>query len=193
MTTFVLHGGESSRDTEKNALFFRQFTALVPKDLVHILLCYWPREQKEWQDTFAYDKAQIIKHAQKKTQVDMVQTPEDLFQKIIEADVLYVSGGEEENLRPYMAKLIGLKEALEHKVYIGSSMGAFLPSKHYVLSLSRQNTDVVYDGLGLLPHNVLCHWNIEKEKEKKIQLLEHKDSQSEILCLNEEEFKVIRI
>jgi len=193
MTTYVLHGGKSSIDTEKNRLFFQQFTSLVPKNSVHILLCYWPREKGEWQKKFKYDTAQIMKQTTKETQIDMVSSPEDLFQKIASADVLYFSGGEEENLRPYMSKLTGLKELLEGKVYIGSSMGAFFPSKHYVLSLTRQNTDVVYDGLGYIPCNVLCHWNIEKEKERKMHLLKNRDSQSKILCLDEEEFKIIKI
>lgn len=193
MTTYVLHGGKSSVDTEKNRLFFQQFTSLVPKDEVHILLCYWPREKSEWQKKFAYDKAQIVKQTNKITHIEMVHTPEDLFQKLSYADVLYVSGGEEENLRPYMSKITGLKELLENKVYIGSSMGAFFPSKHYVLSLSRQQTDVALDGLGLIPYSVLCHWNIEKEKDRKLNLLKNTDQQTEIICINEEEFTLIKI
>ncbi|MFZ2025057.1 MAG: Type 1 glutamine amidotransferase-like domain-containing protein [Microgenomates group bacterium] len=193
MTTYVLHGGMSSRVSEKNDLFFQQFTSLVSKDEVHILLCYWPRMKKEWQEKFEYDKAQIMKQTSKKVRIDIVSSPEDLFQKLIDADVLYVSGGEEENLRPYMSKLQKLKESLKNKIYIGSSMGAFLPSKQYVLSLARQNTDVVYNGLALIPYNVLCHWNIEKEKNKKMNLLKEKDPQIEILCLDEEQFITLRI
>ena len=193
MTTYVLHGGMSVRISKKNEVFFQQFTLLVPKNEVHILLCYWSRTKDQWIQKFEYDKAQIMKQTNKKTLIEMVDTPEDLFEKMVNADVLYVSSGEEENLRPYMSKLVGLKKLLENKVYIGSSMGAFLPAKYYVLSLVRQNTDVAYEGLGLIPYSVLCHWNIETEKEKKIDLLKNKDLKTEILCLNEEEFKILRV
>jgi peptidase E len=193
MTTYILHGGASSRNTEKNALFFRQFTTLVPKDKVNILLCYWPRVIEQWQEKFRHDKAQILKQTDKETYINIVNSPEDLFRKIVDADVFYVSGGEEENLRPYMSQLGGLKKALKQKVYIGSSMGAFLVSKHYILSLTRQNTDVVYDGLGFIPYSVLCHWDIEKEKNRKNNLLKKKNPQTEILHLDEEQFTALRI
>ena len=192
MTTFVLHGGMSNRDTVNNELFYGQFTALVHKDNVKILLCYWARAKEEWNEKFEREKSRILKVSNKKISVDMVDSPEGLFTKLKNADVLSVSGGEEKNLRPYMSKLNKLKEALEGKVYIGSSMGAFLAAQHYVLSMSSQDTNTVYDGLGLVPYNILCHWDVEAQKDRKISMLKGKYPQTQILLLDEEKFRILK-
>lgn len=190
-TTFVLHGGKTSSDSVDNKLFFKQFTSLVPKDQVKILMCYWALERKDWKKTFNRDKAKIVKNADKAFELVVVNDPEDLFTQLPTSDVLYVAGGEEYLIAPHVPQLIGLGKALAEKVYIGSSMGAFIVSKNYVLSLTKQDTDVVHAGLGLLPVNTLCHWNIENEKEKKITMLKVKDPQIPILLLDEEKFTTL--
>jgi peptidase E len=88
-----------------------------------------------------------------------------------------------------MAQLSFLKNALHDKIYIGSSMGSFLAAKHYVLPLGNQNEDTVYEGLGLVPYNILCHWNVENSKEKKISMLRKKDPQTPLLLIEEERFE----
>lgn len=192
MTTYILYGGDTKPDTADTRLFFKQFTDLVPKDHVKILLCYFAREKSKWSRMFEKNKAQIIAQSSKTTDIQMVDAPEDLRNKLNDADVLYVEGGEEENLRPYVEQLSFLENTLLDKVYIGSSMGAFLASRHYVLSLDGQNTGHVFDGLGLVPYNTLCHWDIEKYKDKKIQMLKDIDPQTPILQIEEQKFKIIR-
>jgi len=117
-----------------------------------------------------------------------VESVEHLFREIVDADVLYVAGGDEEYLRPYMSQLSNLQEALKGKIYIGSSMGAFLVSRHYVLSEDEVHENTVYDGLGYIPYNVLCHWNVETDKDKKIHMLKAVDPQTPILLLEEGKF-----
>lgn len=193
MTTYILHGGRTRIDSASNQLFFRQFTELVPKDNVKILLCYWARNKEKWNELFEKDKVKILAQSTKKADISIVDTLETLSSQIKEADVLYFSGGEEEFLRPYISQLTFLKDSLNNKVFIGNSMGAFLASKHYVLSLSDQNEDIVYDGLGLVSYNILCHWDVEKNKEKKIAMLKKVDPQIPILLIEEEKFETIKI
>ena len=188
MTTYILHGGNTKIDSVSNDLFYKQFTDIVPKDYVKILLCYWAREKNEWNERFEVDKVKILKQATKKVEINIVDPVDNLFTQLKDADVLYMSGGDEEYLRPYMSQLTELKDTLKDKVYIGSSMGAFLPSRHYVLSLDGQDTDIVFDGLGLIPYSVLCHWDIEENKDKKISMLKEKDPQTKTLLLEEEKF-----
>lgn len=192
MTTHILHGGRTKIDSANNRLFFKQFTERVPKDNVKILLCYWARDKKKWNELFEKDKTNIIAQATKKVDINIVDTLEKLSSQIKEADVLYFSGGEEEFLRPYMSQLTFLKDSLNNKVFIGSSMGAFLASKHYVLSLSDQNEDTVYEGLGLVPYNILCHWNVETNKDKKIAMIKSEDPLTPILFIDEERFEIIK-
>lgn len=193
MTTYILHGGRTQIDSVNNRLFFKQFTDTVAKNRVKILLCYWAREKKDWNEVFERDKTKILRQSTKETDINIAETIETLSTLLKEADILYFSGGEEEFLRPYMSQLQSLKESLHNKVFIGCSMGAFLASRHYVLSLSNQNMDTVYDGLGLVPYNILCHWNRETNKEKKIAVLKEKDPHTPILFIDEEKFEIIKI
>lgn len=193
MTTYILHGGQSKTESVNNELFFKQFTDLVKKDTVKILLCYFARDKKSWNKLFENDKAKILKQSTKNATINIVDSLESLTAQLKEANVIYFSGGEEEFLRPYMEKLHFLKEALQNKIFIGSSMGAFLAAKRYVLSLSDQNEDAVYDGLGLVPYNILCHWNVEKNKEIKINMLREKDPQTPLLLIEEEKFEKLII
>lgn len=48
MTTFLLHGGKTSTQHPQNEKFFAEFTNLVNKEKVTVLLCYFSREKKEW-------------------------------------------------------------------------------------------------------------------------------------------------
>jgi len=193
MTTYILHGGRTKIDSASNNLFFKQFTDTVPKNQVKILLCYWAREKETWNELFENDKAKILRESTKKVDINIIDVSENLPTQLKEADVLYFSGGEEEFLRPYMSRLQFLRKVLDNKVYIGSSMGALLASKYYVLSLSNQNEDTVYDGLGLVPYNILCHWNIEANKDKKISMLKEKDPQTPLLLIEEKRFVTIKI
>lgn len=193
MTTYILYGGRTKIDSANNRLFFKQFTDKVAKNKVKILLCYWARDKKNWNESFEKDKIKILAQSIKEVEINIVDTLEILPKQLKEADVLYFSGGEEESLRPYMSQLQFLKESLHNKVFIGSSMGAFLAAKHYVLSLSDQNDGVVYDGLGLVPYNILCHWNIEMNKDKKIAMLKEKDPQTPLLFIDEEKFETLKI
>lgn len=191
MTTYILHGGRYKVESPDNDYFFKQFAVHVPKDKVTILMCYWARPKTNWGSLFERDKERIAKHTTKKVDVHMVDSADTLRALLPDADVLFVSGGEEELLRPYMSRLGYLKDMLKGKVFIGSSMGTFLASKNYVLSLSTQNENTVYEGLGLIPYNTLCHFNIEKNKEKKIALLKNKDPHTPILCIDEGKFEKI--
>ena len=191
MTTYILQGGNTKAVSANTNLFFKQFTDSVPKEHVTILLCYFAREKGKWSKLFERDKTRICEQSTKSIDVQMVNSPENLPTQLQKADVLYVGGGEEHNLRPYVAHLSFLKDALKNKVYIGSSMGAFLVSRHYVLSFVRQDMSRVYDGLGLIPYNTLCHWNIETHKDKKTAMLHEKDPQTPLLLIEEQKFKTV--
>lgn len=102
--------------------------------------------------------------------------------------MLYVVGGDAELIEPCYKDLSELKTKLDGKIYAGSSMGAFLASEGYVLSFDSQDSDTKHHGVGLLPIQTLCHWDIEGEKEMKLKLL---DSVKPIIVLNEGEFVTI--
>ncbi len=189
MTTYVLHGGKTSIQNSQNDNFFEQFTKLVDKNEVTVLLCYFSRKKSQWQPLTDRDEGKIKKNTKKKVNLLVAEDSQDLLQKMDQADVLYVAGGEAEFIEPTYKKLTNLKSKLEGKVYAGSSMGSFTAAKSYVLSHDSQDSKTVHKGLGLLPIQALCHWDKEDKKEMKIRLLTEYSNEP-ILVLNEFEFVV---
>lgn len=187
MKTFLLHGGGTSKESEANDEFFHQFTALVDKPNVSILLCYWSRPKEHWDQLAQRDSAKILKKTNQSVEFHIVEDAADLFAQLANFDVLYVAGGHNERIEPYYQQLSKLGDALDGKIYAGSSMGAFLVSKQYVLSLDSQDTSTSRPGVGLLPIQVLCHWNVEPEKMRKLELL-RASSELPIVTINESEF-----
>lgn len=185
MTTYVLHGGQTSVDCLQTDSFFHQFTELVPKTKLRYLMCYWAKPKNEWQIAFEQNKTRILKQTHKLVSFDIVENPVDLLKKLSQADGLYVAGGDAKPIERFYCELDGIKKLLEGKVYLGSSMGAFMAAKSYVLSEDDQDEETVHQGLGLLPVNVLCHWNVENKKKMKLDLLRTHDPQTPIVCLNE--------
>ena len=187
-TTYILHGGETSKESESNSRFFKEFTANSQKQEIKILMCYWARKIEDWERLFARDLAKITEQTTKTVVCELTQNPKDLLEKLYDFDVLYVAGGDAFRIEPLYKDLQDLKTLLAGKVFVGSSMGAFLASENYVLSLTGQNETEVHHGLGLLPINTLCHWDPEKFKTRKLQLLSESAANLTILTLDEGQF-----
>jgi peptidase E len=184
-TTYILHGGGTRKGYALNSAFFSEFTKSVTNKDVKILMCYWARERNTWNDLLAEDIDSVNKETDKSTSFHIVTDANDLFSKIDEYDVLYVRGGDPDLIEPYYKELGNLKTKLKGKVYLGSSMGAFLVSTSYVLSLDSQDTSTVHKGLGILPINILCHWDVESQKQKKLDLLTDAAQGLPILTIDE--------
>jgi peptidase E len=184
VTTYILHGGKTSIDNEQNEKFFGQIAELVNKPEVTVLLCYFARQREKWSALIEKNSQSIKNNTQKKVTFLVAENPKDLLSKIDQADALYVAGGEAELIEPFYQELLGLKEKLRDKVYAGSSMGAFMAAQSYILSADAQEANTIHEGLGLLPIKALCHWDLEPEKEKKLQLLSS-NNDLPILVLNE--------
>ncbi|MBD3279167.1 MAG: hypothetical protein GF390_00465 [Candidatus Pacebacteria bacterium] len=180
ITTFILHGGVTSKNNKLNDYFFSQFSTHVNKKEVRILLCYFATEKSEWERLINRDKPKVIKNSSKKLRFQVAEDAQDLLAKLDDADVLYVAGGEPELLESYYEQLEGLKDKLQDKVYIGSSMGVYMVSESYL----KPKGDKAQAGMRLLPIQTICHWDQKESKEQKLALLRD-NSDSMILVLNE--------
>lgn len=189
-TTFVLHGGYSLRESKDNEAFYKLFTTLVEKDHVKILLCYFAQEKIKWDNLFNQHKSKIIEQSDKEVEIYVANDTRDLLRKLETSDVLFVEGGKDYLIEPQLPKLRELDKAINGKVYLGSSMGAFIVCKNYVLSFMDQDVNHVHEGLGIVPFNALCHWNVEPDKTKKIKMLKDKDAQTPIAILDDEKFSI---
>lgn len=188
MTTYLLHGGATSKLSLENDMFFREFSLSVDRPSAKILCCYWALDEHSWNEKFLVDKSKIESLADKPVTIDMVTNPEELENQIRRCDVFYVAGGYINNIESYYNHLINLKIQLSGKVYIGSSVGSFLVSQYFVTSFESEIEFKALSGLGFLPTNILCHWNIEEHKEHKIDLLKATSPEFPILSLNEGQF-----
>lgn len=188
-TTIVLHGGATKLQTPSNNKFFSLFTSLVDKEVINIAMVYWARSRKTWNDVFNRDQVRILEQKSRDKIVNFIitETPEELMQKMSTIDMVYVAGGEAYNIEPLYPRLKELKARLAGKIYLGSSMGAFMASANYVLSSDEKDTNSVHQGLGLVDVNTLCHWNVEPNQEKKQKILENY-SNLPLVKLNETEF-----
>lgn len=183
-TIYILHGGETSKESPLNEKFYSYFTDLINKDHVKVLICLWARNPAKREMALEKHTQNILKNTSKTVEISLAKDPQDLLSRIIDYDVLYIDAGYAENIEPFYKDLVNLKSKLESKVCIGSSMGAFAISTHYVLSYDDQDTTHVHAGLGLLPVNSLVHWNMEDNKQEKIALLK-KVSDLPIVILDE--------
>jgi peptidase E len=192
MSTFVLHGGKTSINSQENDIFYRHFSDLIDKQQVKILMCYWARNKSEWNSLFERDKSKVLNQTVKEITFSIAENKADLFTKLITHDVLYVSGGDAKRIEPLLPQLAGLKTLLKDKVYLGSSMGAFIASKNYVLSSDDEDSHSVHQGLGLVPINILCHWNVENNKQEKLKLLIDLTQEYPTITLNEGQIEIIQ-
>lgn len=184
MTTYLLHGGATSKNLPGNNDFFAKLTSLVDKPKVKILLCYLSREKSDWEKLTKRDTTKIMDNTDKEFEYYVIKDPQDLIGKLPDYDVLYVAGGEAELIEPFYEELSPIKDILDGKVYARSSMGAFMASESYVLSYDSQQSGEVHKGIGLLPIQTLCHWDVEEKRQNKKELLSNY-SKSPILSLDE--------
>jgi peptidase E len=188
MIKVVLHGGRVGEENQSNDGFFAEFTNDIDKPVVKVAMCYWARKRDEWEEKCDRDVELIQKQSTKTVEYIVVENPDDLKVKLPECDVFYVAGGDAPPIERYYPDLSDLREMLGGKVYLGSSMGAFMVAKSYVLSMDSQDSNTVHEGTGLLPINILCHWKVEKKKQFKLDLLKKHDPMTTIMMLDEFEW-----
>ena len=169
----ILHGGATSTNSPDNDKFFSYFTSLVDKNEIKIMMCYFAREENRWNTLLERDTPKVMKNTGKKVEFHIPKNPKDLLDKLDDYDVLYVAGGTAKPIEALYPDLEELRDKLEGKIYLGSSMGAFMVSSNYVLSVDEQDTLSVHKGLGLLPINCLVHWDVEPNKDKKIEMIKY--------------------
>lgn len=171
MIRFILHGGATSKNLTGNYEFFKSINDAVDGSRLRVLLCYWAREKEEWKKLKRRDEQLFLAKANKEIEFDVLKSGLELREKLKLCDVLYISGGKAELIEPYYLFFNEIKNDLEGKIIVGSSMGAMCLVESYVLSFVNQDQGKVRQGMGWLPIQLLCHWDIEKLKKEKVDLL----------------------
>ena len=186
MTKYILHGGLLSREADSDKDFFKEFTKDL-EDGDHVLFIGFARpEGAERQNTFERDKAWIIESTDKEIIVENAQS--DIFpEQVKKAKAVFVTGGDTQKLHEEIEKFSGFIDALEGKVYAGSSAGAQILSTKYFGC----QKDAFFDGMGVFPFSLMVHYGaIEKfnGSDENLDLLKEKSGDAEVIALKENEW-----
>jgi len=150
-TKFILHGGYTREQNELNEGFFKELAQSVP-DGGTILLVYFASD--EGIDKFEDDKKRISNFVENKEVTFVKATENGFINQVKKADVIYLRGGNTQQLKAQISIHPELHESILGKTVAGSSAGAYVLSKYYYSN----SKDEVLEGFGFLPIRVVCHY-----------------------------------
>lgn len=187
MTKYLLHGGETSRQSEDNNKFFFEMTK-VDKSPVKILCVYFAREVEAWDKLFDQDQKCFSSVAPTKV-LSFTRADKDfkIFEEQIKnADVIYMRGGVTEDLLSVLRPFENFGRLLTNKVVSGSSAGVCVLAQYFHSGTPGTHARA---GLGLLPIKTFVHYSEEKQEELKE--LEDLGQQLPIYKIPEEKFAIV--
>jgi len=193
MTKIFLHGGSSSKNTEKNKRFFEDLIKSVNKEEIKILCIYFARPEHRWEDSYAED--QSIFYARGIEMGKEIETKmatydmEDFREYIKNADVVYINGGMKGHLKSTLEKLGNFREMIAGKTLVGISAGANILCKYYYSMVSED----IREGIGLLNYKLLTHYSGEIMDGDKVKSLENYKEKIPLIKIPEEEYKIIEM
>ncbi len=183
MTTYILHGGSTRKDSDDNKRFFSETVSNLNSP-IKILCVYFACNKDMWLKKFNQDKVNF-NHSQKKELIFTIadENVKILVKQIKNTDVIYFRGGETKKLIAVMKNISNLKDLLQDKVVVGSSAGVYMLSKYYA------NNIEIGEGLGILPIKSIAHYS-KKRFDLAKQLNDHKEN-LKVYKIPEEKFFVI--
>ncbi len=156
MTTYVLHGGFISKDTERNRALMGRVAELVPEGGTILVVFFASRHAPEEDEvTFRKFSAFIERLANGKKWKYAKATKEHFLEEVRGADCIILRGGSTNTLISALEGYPDLKGAFAGKLVIGSSAGAYALA---ALGPSHDEGEVLRPGLGLVPVRVACHY-----------------------------------
>lgn len=154
MTKYILHGGVTTRETEKNSKYFREITDSLMNGDKLLLVCY-AKDEERWEEVLENTKKTFFKaDPEKSLNITLAKKETGKFiEQIKEVDAVYMCGGGTHILKKYLEKIPNLEKLWKNKLIVGTSAGALVLGKHFY-----ENDDDTYAvGLGILPNKIICH------------------------------------
>jgi len=132
MTKYILHGGRTSYDSPSNREYFLE-TINIDKKSIKLLVVLFSRDKEVWEEKFnQYKQIFLNLHSDKDIEFVLAEPDQQIFSRqVLDADVIFILGGETILLMSYLKNIPNLKELFENKVISGSSAGANFLSKYY--------------------------------------------------------------
>lgn len=169
-TTFILHGGASSKRTAANEKFFDEIVNSTDKDRINILCIYFARPEHRWDESFYEDKYAFESLDTSKNLNVERATYENFSEQLENSDVLFINGGFKGHLKETIQSIDNFKDKIKGKVIVGISAGANILSTYYY----SQGIEGIREGAAILSIKVFCHFEDNLENELKM-LMEYKE------------------
>jgi peptidase E len=193
MTKVYLHGGNSTKNSEKNKLFFEELINSVDKDEMNVLCVYFARPEYRWEDSYAEDQSIFFARGLElgKDIVTKMATydMEELKEDIKKADIVFINGGMKGHLKSTLEKIGDIRAIFSGKVVVGISAGANNLCKYYHSIVAED----IREGIGLLDYKIITHFNDDHLDKEKIMMLEDYKEVLPLLKIQEEEYLFIEL
>jgi len=186
MTKYILHGGATSALDVENKIFFNAIAKDFKSDST-ILLIYFSRKKEDYEQSFEQDKMMFLDNSDNKKVNFIVASEENFIEELKKADAVYMRGGDTLQLLNTLKKYTEFTDLIQtKKVVAGSSAGAYVLVKFF---FSNSKNDI-YEGLGILPIKMICHYKEEKHK-NIVEKLEETGEDLEIVKLRDFESRIL--
>lgn len=184
MTKYILHGGESRKNSAHNRNFFKEMTKGIKAP--RILIVCFSRPKISWSQYFEWEKERF-RHIKKKITFILADDDPKVFARQVKAaDALDIKGGEDKLLCGKMKKIKNLEKLFQGKIIAGSSAGANFLAKYYHTRSRRR----IEKGLGVLPIKIFVHYT--KKWEKEFEKFKNYKEDLEIYKIPETKYIVIK-
>lgn len=179
-TKYILHGGAAHIPSEKNDNFFKEILNESPS-IPKILICLFGKDKARIPPNKAEDVHQFERNNNGKKLAIKVADEDKFLEQIKWADIIYLHGGSPTEKLEIFKKYDGLEELFKGKTIAGESAGAYVLATYIYSNFKKR----VFQGLGILPLKLICHYNSGDEIH-----LKNAPEDLETLLLEEYQYKV---
>lgn len=150
---YILVGGYPFRVQDGGRALCQEMVSGL-KGNIKILDCLFARPTETWEEVFAKDNFIFRKNLPDcSLQIELARV-DQFTQQVQWADVVYLSGGETDDILRNLKVDLSWLKYIENKTIVGTSAGAYALSKywHYLDKLA------LGEGLGLINIKTIVHW-----------------------------------
>ena len=163
MTTCLFHGGFTRKDNELNRAFYKDFASRVKEGGTILYVYFATRDEIEHEipERFKEHTQLVAAQSDGKSFTNVLADLSSFEAQAKAADAIFINGGNPEKLMKALRSVPDFKTLMQGKVVAGSSSGAYALSAHYY---SLTPSPGVYEGFGVAPVKVICHYESDTEE-----------------------------
>lgn len=189
-TKYILHGGFTRKVNKQNEKFFQEIVKDIEKPKV--LMCLFAVVEQDRVGELYQELSKRMQDLHPSTVITfMLASQEDFVTQLKNADVLYMHGGNTEQLMETLQSFPTFKDEIVGKVVAGSSAGAYV----LVAEGAAHTSEHSRVGLGLMPVRLIAHYESLElpPNENSVTELLASDTEYELVKLKDCEWRVFEV